>query len=189
MAHPDPINPKSVESIDDHRLEVQRLFVAHQERLKSFVFSLEPDHAQVDDIIQESFLVVSRRAADFEIGTNFQAWTRTIARFTILSFRKRRQRSPLQLDDDVLEALAASAPEPDDDDTHRLKTAALKCCLGKLAPRTRELIRLRYFGEHGPDEIAARLGQTVNSVNVALSQGRSLLRRCVERAITSNPAL
>jgi len=66
------------ESID-HVLLVQKLFVQHMPQLRAFVLSLMPDFSQVDDIIQDAFLTVTAKAADFQEGTNFKAWVFTIA--------------------------------------------------------------------------------------------------------------
>jgi RNA polymerase sigma-70 factor (ECF subfamily) len=59
----------------------------------------------------------------------------------------------------------------------------------KLAPRARELIRLRYHHEHSPGEIATRLTRTVNSVGVALSKARVALRECIEKQIAQADAM
>ncbi len=44
-----------------------------QRRLRAFVLSLAPDFSAADDVLQETFLVVTRKAAEFEPGTNFFA--------------------------------------------------------------------------------------------------------------------
>ena len=60
----------------------------------------------------------------------------------------------------------------------------MRHCLEKLAPAARELVRLRYFGEHLPEQIAQLRSQSVNAVNVTLSRARVALRKCLESACT-----
>ena len=134
-------------------------------------------------MLQETFLVVTQEAEAFELGTNFFAWARRIATFKVLALARDRQRGPVRLADDVVEALVAAAPTEDDGEQHLAELGHLRQCLEKLAPAARELIRLRYFGEHLPEQIAHLRSQSVNAVNVTLSRARATLRKCLERRL------
>ena len=79
----------------------------------------------------------------------------------------------------VLEALAASEPAPEPADDPRLLWLA--DCLQELAPQSRRIVELCYQQAHKPAEIARVLGWTPESVYVALSRARGVLRQCVER--------
>lgn len=181
-------NKRENSPLDDHTLRVQQLFVLHQSRLRAFVLSLMPDFAAADDVIQETFLVISRKASEFEPDSNFFAWARRIATFKILGVARDRQRGPIRLADDVIEALASAVPEPSEaEEIH--ETDALKHCLEKLAPAARELVRLRYFGEHSPAEIAELRSQSVNAINVTLSKARALLRECMVKQLKAGDSI
>ncbi len=177
---------QSREPDTEHTLRVQQLFVQHQRRLRAFVLSLAPDFSAADDVLQETFLVVTRKAAEFEPGTNFLAWARRIATFKVLALARDRQRRPVRLADDVVEALVAAAPTEDDEAQHAAAVGHLRQCLEKLAPAARELVRLRYFGEHLPEQIASLRSQSVNAVNVTLSRARAALRDCLGRRLQSD---
>ncbi len=177
--------PPEPAPLDQHTLAVQRLFVQHQQRLRSFVLALAPDFAAADDCLQETFLEVSAQAAEFQLGSNFEAWARRIAKFKILSVVRDRQRAARRLADDVVEALVASAPPGDPEGRHEAEVGQLRQCLDQLAPVAREMIRLRYFGEHLPEAIAHVRSQSVNAVNVTLARARTALRDCLERGLKS----
>lgn len=166
----------------EHVLKVQQLFVSHQSALRAFIFGLWPDSHETEDILQEVFLTVTRKASQFVLGTNFLAWARMVARFEVLAARRRRasEQTELQrgLSEEVLAALADACP-PEWASEGRL--SVLGGCLSKLAPKARELVRLRYFEEWGPSRIAAALGHSINSVDVALSKTREKLRDCMRR--------
>jgi RNA polymerase sigma-70 factor, ECF subfamily len=183
--HADP----AAAPLNDSTLRVQQLFVQHQGRLRAFVLSLTPDFSTADDVMQETFLVVSRKASEFQSGSNFLAWARRIATFKAMSVCRDRQRSPIRLADDVLESLAASAPEDNQESQYLSETRALKGCLEKLAPAARELVRLRYFGEHTPEQIGQLRSQSVNSINVTLSRARVLLRECMNHRLNAEESL
>ena len=169
---------KYMEETDDHTLHVQQLFVRHQGQLKAFVLALWPDFARADDVLQEAFLAVTSKAAEFRPETNFIAWARSITRFKLLEARRHLNRGTVSAD--VLESLAAACPENWGEDR---RLAALARCLGTLAPKAQEIVRLRYRREHSPSEIAQLLSGTVNSVGVALAKARLALRECMERQL------
>lgn len=163
---------------DDPKIRVQQLFVRHQGPLRAYLLALRPDFAMADDVLQEVFLTLSARAAEFDPSTSFIAWARAIARFKFLE-ACRRLPGPT-LDTDTAASLAASCPEDWGGD---VKLAALAHCLRTLAPKVQEIVRLRYHREHSPPEIARLLSRTVNSVGVALTKARIALRECIERRL------
>jgi sigma-70-like protein len=53
---------------DPHQQQMLQLFVRHQARVKGFIVSLLPDFAAADDVLQETFLVVQRKADARELS-------------------------------------------------------------------------------------------------------------------------
>jgi RNA polymerase sigma-70 factor (ECF subfamily) len=164
----------------DHVVQVQQLFVKHQSGLKAFILSLQPDFTEAEDILQEVFLVVTRKAGEFAEGSNFMAWALTIARFKVLEALRRRKAADQALSEQVIETLCTTPPE---EGFFEARLAAVRVCLERLAPRMQEVVRLRYFSECRPGEIARLLSWTPNSVNVALSKARRLVYECVVRRL------
>jgi len=167
----------------DHLLLVQQLFVKYQQQIRSFAIGLTGDFTAAEDVLQETFLTVTKKAADFRPGSSFLSWALTIARLKVHENRRFNKRFSRE----VLESLAASLPLaepetlPEDDDRMR----PLLDCIEELAPKAREVLRLRYFAEHGPAEIAALLGRTVSGVNASLVKSRDALRRCVSAKLAA----
>ena len=165
---------------DDHQQQVLQLFVRHQTRIKGFIVSLLPDFAAAEDVLQDTFLVVQRKAVEFDTASNFIAWAFQIARFQVMKAQAQRRRAVDRFSDAVLEALEASAPmEPFDES----KLSALPVCLAKLAPQARRIMDLFYEQEHKPQEIARIVSWTPAAVSVALSRVRSFLRKCIEEKL------
>lgn len=94
---------------------VQALFLQHAARLRGFIRGLQPDVEAADDVFQEVFLVVTRKADRFEPGTSFLSWVRTIARHEVQAQRRSRRSGPPALDPRVAEALARTAEAMDDE--------------------------------------------------------------------------
>lgn len=164
----------------EHKLKVQQLFIRYQGRLRAFALAICPDFASVDDLMQEAFLTVSAKAAEFDLQSNFLAWSRSIVRFKMHELG--RSNGTRLCSSGLLESIAASCP---DDWGGEEKIALLSKCLSELAPKAKEVIALRYQREHSPTEIASMLSRTVSSINVALSKARVALRECLDRKLAA----
>jgi RNA polymerase sigma-70 factor, ECF subfamily len=157
---------------------VEQLFVKHVSTIRGFIEAFLPDFNRADDVLQECFLTVSAKAVEFREGTDFLAWVIAIARFKILESQHQPWVRTSLLSPEVIDALCAeplSAPSADD------AASLLQECVEELSPRSREVIDMRYGEACKPAEIARRLHWTPESVYVALSRARALLRDCIER--------
>lgn len=155
---------------------IQQLFVRHQSKVRSLALALTGDFSIAEDVVQETFLTASAKAAEFRPDSNFVAWVLAIARLKVLE----RRRSDRRLSREVIESLAASLPQ---EALEERRLMPLLDCIDELPPKSQELIRLRYFSEHGPGEIAAMLGRSVVGVNAALVKARAVLRECVTKKL------
>jgi len=179
------MNNPSGEQSGNHEAtaRVQHLFIRHQSIIKAFILSLQPGFSDADDVLQETFLLITRRAESYQEGTNFVAWACVIARFKLLEAR--RKATAPALTEEAIIALSEDAP---DESFFRERLPALQECLRKLAPRARELVWQRYHGELASGEIARQLGWKEPAVRVALSKARVFLRTCVEKQLSKGVA-
>lgn len=164
---------------EQHTAAVQGLFLKYQPMVRTYILSIVPNFALAEDILQETFLVVSRKASSFTLGSSFPAWVKTIARFKALEFARREFGRKTVLSDEVLDALDSDPhPYANPAETDE-RIAILRACIDELAPQARRAIEYRYRGDHQPPQIARLMGCTVNSINVTLSRARVFLRNCV----------
>ena len=166
-------------ALDPQLLRVQQLFLQHQEALLAYVASMEPNFSDAQDILQEVFLVLSRKAHAWTDGTNFLAWACTVARYEVRNLQRKRSRQTARLNEDVVDLLY-SAELPNEGPIQQ-QIATLQTCLGRLAPTARELVIRRYHRDQLPAEIASEMGWKPNAVSVALTRARHFLRECLER--------
>ncbi len=160
--------------IQKHLEQVQRLFIENQPALRSYALSIVRDFALAQDVVQETFLTVTRKAGQFQLSTSFLAWGCAITRFEALAALKRANRPALH--SETLELLAASeaAVAPD------YRTRWLSDCMARLTPAIQRMLRLRYEDALKPAEIAKLIGWTPNAICVATSRARQELRKCIE---------
>ena len=177
------LSGSNVNSAAQSHLEaVQKLFLSHQPALQSFVLALVPDFVQAEDIVQETFLTVTRKAADFELDSNFLAWACSIAKFKVLE-AARVADAGVTLSPDTIDALCVSeAAQPADP-----RVDLLEQCVDQLAPKARRVVELCYRDSHKPSEVARLISWSPSAVHVALSRARALLRKCLEKRFTIQP--
>jgi RNA polymerase sigma-70 factor (ECF subfamily) len=161
---------------------VQRLFIEHVDELKGFVTSLVPDPELVDDVVQETFVAVTARAAHYDPKLSFTNWLFVVARDKLREIGGLADAEARPFADDVLEVLAAShmgfATSPD-------RMRFLDDCIEMLAPQARRIVTLRYQNSMKPRHVATALGWTAASVRVALSRARAVIRECVENKVSA----
>jgi RNA polymerase sigma-70 factor (ECF subfamily) len=173
------MNEPGQQKDESHTESVQKLFLQYQPAIRSYVLTMIPNFSAADDVVQEIFLVVTRKASDFTLGSSFQSWVKAIARFKALEAIRAGKNRLESLSDEVLEALGAEQSDLFVHYDERL--TLLSACVGELAPQARRSIEYRYRNDHLPPEIARLMGCTVQSVNVTLSRARAFLRECVLR--------
>jgi len=83
----------------------------HQSRLRAFIRALGADEVWVDDLAQEAFIVAYRRLDEFEPGTDFGKWLRSIARYLVANEHRKQARHSRLLPFAVVDALLDHEPE------------------------------------------------------------------------------
>ena len=159
------------------------LLTRHQADLWAFILSQLPGHPDVADILQETNITLWTNRQRFEPGSDFIAWSFTVAKFAILKHLKKDKRSNrLVFRGDLLALISDEAPEVFRDGNRRLQW--LEACLGKLRPADRDLIRHRYQGEGDLEAYGRRIGRSASSLSVTLYRVRAALRACIEKGLT-----
>lgn len=156
-----------------------QLMINCQSRLYAFILTLvhNPDHA--NEVLQESNIVLWKKADEFELGTNFIAWAFKIARFQVMAHRQKLGRDRHVFDDETLNEVADvfEGQMVDGDD----RMSALSHCLNELPDKSRDLIDQRYKNGMSVKDIAEKLGRKANQVAVQLHRLRQSLMECIQR--------
>ena len=161
--------------------EFLRLLMTHQRRVYAFILTMVPNHGDAEDLFQETVLLMWSKFDSFTPGTNFAAWGYAIARYQILSVRKRHATRGALFGEAAAELLHSESDrflEQTD-----LRMQALQHCLKKLDPKDYELIRLRYRDEVAIASIAQRMGRSVQGIYKRIVRIHDALLRCVRKAL------
>ncbi|MCG8584396.1 MAG: sigma-70 family RNA polymerase sigma factor [Pirellulales bacterium] len=160
---------------------LHKLFVRHTSALRGYLLALMPDADGVDDVLHNTFLVISRKADQFDESRDFLSWARGIARHELYQYLRDCSRAPRSLSPDVIEELSIAMPLVEDVDEERI--AATSECIDDLAPRARQSMRLRYSEGMSLKEIARNMELAVGTVKSTLAKARSQVRECVHRKL------
>ena len=157
------------------------LLTKSQWKLHTYIYSLVWNPADADDILQETNLVLLKKAAEFDATRDFLPWALTIARFQTLAGLKRRQRLRFVFNDELAKALAEDAAG--DDAVIEARRLALATCLQKLPPDHRDLLIRRYEPKAVVGEMAATLGLSLKALSDRLRRIREKLLDCITRTL------
>lgn len=136
--------------------------------LASFANGMLRDRHAAEDAVQQAFLELARSAGRFRgDGRALIAWLYRTVRRRCLDEVRRRRRHP--------EVPVTVLPEPVDD--HPGFDPDLAEALGRLSPKDRELIVLRYVVGLDGEEMAQVTGRTRGAVYAALDRAEDRLRK------------
>jgi len=139
-----------------------------------------PD-ASLDDAVQDVFVVVHRRLADFEGRSSLKSWIYGITRRVAKDHRRRRQRkdSGKVPADDTLVDLKSATPSLNVEKREAIKL--LYRLLDELDDDKREVFVLAELSEMTVPEIAEALDANVNTIYSRLRAARTAFDRLVAR--------
>ncbi|WP_197994896.1 sigma-70 family RNA polymerase sigma factor [Gimesia panareensis] len=159
------------------------MLTAHQSKLYAYIRSLLPDSQAVQDVLQETNLVLWRRSEEFEPGSNFVAWACKVAYFQVLAYYRDNKRDSMVFNVELVSMLAKQNEEKmaGPRDLQRV----LSSCLAKLPEQSRRLIQQRYAAGGSVQAIAEEQGRSVGAVSQMLYRIRQLLQECVQKSLAS----
>lgn len=164
------------------------LLTEHQILLRNFVASLVPAIDVRADIVQEINILLWEKRANFEMGTNFKAWSFAVARYVVMNNQKRyRREGRVVFNSELVEVLADRLEEMDSDPDERIE--ALRECMKRL-PEDDQRLLLDCHAERGAIERAAeQRNQPAATLRSILLRIRCRLLRCIRaRLAQTRPA-
>lgn len=162
-----------------------RLLAEHQQELFRYVFSLLMHEEDTRDVLQETYVALTRKFAEYDSTKPFLPWAFGFAYMETLKHRDKSDRARRWLSDDVVKLLARER----DLDARLLngRLAALDDCLAGLPQADRELITHRYWSRTTAEKLAEVVGGSRRTMFRNLERIRRMLHDCISRRLEESP--
>jgi RNA polymerase sigma-70 factor, ECF subfamily len=177
----------------------------HQSKIFAAAMGLLHNHADAEEITQDTFVRAYRAFAKFRGDSSVATWLHRIAvnlaRNRYWYFFRRRRHATLSLDaalgDDgeskISDLLSTAEPDPSQESSRNEFVTAVETCMEKLEPTHKRILTMRTVLDQSYEEIAAILGINVGTVKSRIARARERLRsrladECPEFARNLEPA-
>jgi RNA polymerase sigma-70 factor (ECF subfamily) len=151
----------------------------HQPLVERRLRRLGVPDADVDDAVQDVFLVVARRLDDVELARERAFVLGTAAR--VASMRKRTRRRHPEEPTEALDEQPGTSVDPEELNAALVAEDLVRGLLGRLRTESRAVIMLAELEELPLRDVALRLGIPLGTVNSRLRRARAELRGAVVR--------
>jgi RNA polymerase sigma-70 factor (ECF subfamily) len=187
---PDPANARADRIVEEVLAGDTEAFAGlvrlFQESVWRIAAAILRDRDATENLVQQVFVDAYLHLDQYEPGTDFGAWIRTVARNRLrkeLRTAAREDRRLAQFRERLAERLRAEAGDRHDDSD--VYMAALRGCREQLPPRDAAVLKMRYETGLSFEAIAAEQGQTPEAVQRSISRIRFRLRDCIRQKLTN----
>jgi RNA polymerase sigma-70 factor (ECF subfamily) len=164
--------PMNTESMEDYLVLIatkrdrgafKKLFAAFAPKIKSFAMRNGVGPELAEEVVQETFIRVWRKAEQFDPGkASASTWLYTIARNQRIDLLRKRHRPEPDFEDPAF--VPEPEPQPSDVISRSEEALRLRQCMESLSPEQQEVLKLSFMEELPHVEVAERLGIPLGTV-------------------------
>jgi RNA polymerase sigma-70 factor (ECF subfamily) len=160
--------------------QVDAIGVEYLNGLYSYALVLSRNHADAEDLVQETYVRAMQAMSRLRADSNIKSWLFTILRNIWLNQMRRRHTSPQMVETDAEDGFANDIVEPSKNSyelyVSKLEREQVRAAIQKLPLEFREIILLREYEQLSYQEIAGVLNCPAGTVMSRLGRARSKLR-------------
>jgi RNA polymerase sigma-70 factor (ECF subfamily) len=163
-----------VRARDLHAFE--RLYRIYQPRLARFLFNLVQRPQLVEEVLNDTMMVVWDTAGNFRGGSKLSTWVFSIAYRKAM---KAKMRWPDPVEEQPFDPRVSNDPGPDEELEHQRLHDALMTAMNELSADHRAVVDLTYFHGLGYREIAEIMHCPVDTVKTRMFHARRRLKQAM----------
>ena len=171
---------KEAQAAVAEQFKVEASFEEIVRRHQGMVFSLAchflRDAALAEDLAQEVFLDLFRKAPQVQSPEHLQYWLRKVTVHRCIDYARRHRIKPLSLEDEREPAAVQTESDP-------LLSKKLRQMVSTLPVKRRMVVLLRFQEEMELHEIAEIMGMPINTVKSYLQRSLEFLRGKLARCL------
>ncbi len=162
------------------------LYERHGRLAYALAYRVVGDGGTAEEVVQETFLAVWRRAAAYhsERGS-VRTWLLAAVRHRAIDALRTRQARPRTAPFDAVRLAAVG--DPAGQALAAITATAVRVAVVGLPPDQRAAVAMAYFGGYSYPEIAAALGVPLGTVKSRLRLALERLRRVLDTAVADAP--
>lgn len=161
--------------------EFVSLLTEHQDTIRLYIRSLLPSYVDPRDLLQEVNIVLWQKMSDFKLGTNFGAWSCTVAYYAVLTHRKKLKREGFMIFNDELSNSLVEQMSVRETEGSADHMRALGACLKNVSPASLKLLQARYDkNAMSVEALSKESGRSLNTLYVSLTRLRVALKNCIQ---------
>ena len=166
------------------RSALQQLYRDTSAKLYGVVVRILDDAAEAEDVLQDIYLTIWKRAGAFEPerGLSPITWLVAIARNKAIDRLRATGRVRATRPLEEAGEIADGAPAPTEALERADEAVALARCMGQLDPKHAETVRTAFFEGVTYEALAVRIGAPVGTVKSWIRRSLQRLRSCLEEA-------
>ena len=158
--------------------------------LYSYAMVLTRNHAEAEDLVQETFFRALQARGRLREGSNMKGWLFTILRNVWFNQLRKWRNGPEMIEIELGVGVANSAIDPSKDSydhyVSKLETEQVRAAIQELALDFREIMLLREYEDLSYQEIASVLGCPLGTVMSRLGRARAKLRELLSPRLGSS---
>jgi len=147
--------------------------------LRAFVFSLIPQQDAVEEILQEASIAMWRKFGDLHDESGFLKWAYTVIYYELLVYRRKKARSKLFFDTELLEQISVETSH--DDGYFQQRWEAFRQCYSKLSSDDQASLSSVYQDGSSIRDAAISKGKSPDAYYKYLRRLRIRLANCMAR--------
>lgn len=164
-----------------------QVLMEQRDRLFAYIWTIVHDVQLAEDVFQELSILAVKKCGEVEDRPRLILWLRRAARLQALAMCRQRSRSPVILDEAVLDQLDSYWTERDTDSAGK-EMNALRECVGQLTAKNLHILSLKHVDGKKAPEIAEILGRSVEVVYTMVARIHKSLRECVQARLLMGAA-
>src|SRR5882757_3179707 len=153
--------------------------IEYLDGLYSYALVLTRNHAEAEDLVQETYVRALQAMGMLRAGSNMKGWLFTILRNIWFNQLRKRRNGPQMVEIEVWDDVANSVAEPSKNShdfyVSKLETEQVRAAIQELPVQFREIILLREYEDLSYREIASVLHCPVGTVMSRLGRARAKL--------------
>lgn len=149
----------------------------YKRQIYSITYSMTRNHADADDLSQDTFIKAYENLRKFKLGTNFRSWLCRIATNSCIDYLRRKKRSSEDGLDDQAELLPDQNPGPQENLESSELMENITAAVDSLPKDQRTVVIMREMQGFGLKEIAKIMKCSESTVRWRLHYARKKLQK------------